>query len=319
MYTKFVLVALLFLISCGRSDREEYEMSLRHVRQLLTDRKCNEALRITSRLNSKGNRSKDPEYLYLRSSSYACNGNYDDLKFFVDNFPLLNNINDDIFHYSLASFYNSVNNPGSGQYENLSNAINTLLFPGDTTRVSFASREELFGDRIAHNFNTQILYMLLTKLGRYSRHYGNMGLNDDNQLVKGLGDQGNTCFTDYTTTPTQLLRDVTLTTTNPCASNSDGHPDLQESDENRIRIMCEGITMINTLFEIVNATIPRIVNSGSIDNLTAINQELCTNEFGNDLICTVQTPSLCAERPLNFVESFILLYFESLTDIPPST
>ena len=314
MTSKFILVALLLMVSCSRSNREEYEMSLRHVRQLLTERRCDEALRITDELNSSGNRSSDPSYLYLRSSSFACRGNYDDLNFFTENFNRLNDINNDSFHFVLASFYNAQNNPDSREYENLASAIDTLLFPGDITRVSFESRLELFGDRIAHNFNTQILYMLLTKLGRYSRHYGNMGLNDDNQLVKGLGDQGNTCFVDYTTTGTQVLRDVSLSNDNPCGGNSDGHPDMQESAENRTRIMCEGITMINTLFEIVNATVPRIVNSRDADNLNNINQELCTNEFGNALICSVQTPSLCEDMPLEFIESFILLYFESLTD-----
>ena len=318
MSLKVILVILLLVISCGRSTKEEYEMSLRHVRQLLTERRCNEALRITASLNAKGNRSKDPDYLFLRSSSFACKGNYDDLRFFTENFPLINNINDDTFHPTLASFYNAHNNPDSSEYGYLDDAIKTLLFPGDITRVSFASREELFGDRIAHNFNSQVLYMLLTKIGRYSRHYGNMGRNGDNQLVKGLGNQGNTCFADYTTLSTQALRGVSLTTNNPCQGNSNGHPDLQASAEDRVRIMCDGITMINTLFEIVNATIPRIVNSDSIDNLNNINQELCRNEFGNALICTVQTPSLCEEMPLEFIESFILLYYDSLTDVPPA-
>ena len=309
-------MALIFLFSCSQSAEEKYEMSLRHVRQLLTDRNCGEALRITADLNSSGNRSGDPRYLYLRSSSLACNGDYDDLRFFTENFPLLNDVNDDSFHYLLASFYNSGRRPGSSEYRHLAESIDTLLFPGDITRVSFRSREELFGDRIAHNFNTQILYMLLTKLGRYSRHYGNMARNSDNQLVKGLGNQGNSCFADYTTTSTRVLRDVSLTTGNPCQGNSNGHPDLQESAENRVRIMCEGITMINTLFEIVNFTIPRIVRSDGINSLTELNQELCTNEFGNALICSVQTPSLCEDMPLEFIESFVLLYYESLTDAP---
>ena len=312
-------VAILLLASCSRSDQEEYEMSLRHVRQLLTDRDCDEALRITASLNESGNRSTDPVFLQLRSSSFACKGNYDDLKFFIENFPLVNNITDNSFHFSLASFYNANDNPDSSEYGYLSNAIDTLLYPGTVDTVAFASREELLGERVAHNFNTQVLYMILTKLGRYSRHYGNMGTNDENQLVKGLGDQGNTCFTDYTTTTSQGLRAVALSGSNPCTGDTDGHPDIQESisEEDRKRIMCEGITMINTIFEIINTTIPRIVNSRSLDDLTSLNQELCTNEFGNALICSVQTQRLCEQMSFDFIESFILLYFESLTDTTP--
>ena len=292
-------------------------MSIRHVRQLLTDRNCDEALQITANLNTSGTRSEDPDFLYLRSSAYACKSNYDDLRFFTENFPRINDINNDSFHFVLASFYNAENNPNSEEYRYLSNAIDTLLYPGNTNIVSFASREELFGERIAHNFNTQTLYMLLTKLGRYVRYYGNMGTNDNNQLVKGLGNQGNICFTDYTETLSQNLRTSSLTNTNPCNGNAVGHPDMQASAENRIRIMCEGITMLNTVFEIINTTIPRITNSGDLDDLTSINQALCSNEFGDANICSVQTPRLCETMPVEFIESFVLLYFDSLTDTTP--
>ena len=311
----FISVAILLFISCSQSDQEKYEMSLRHVRQLLTERNCSEALRITTELNQSGTRSSDANFLYLRSSSFACSGNYDDLRFFTENFPTINSIDDNSLHYTLASFYNTNNVPDSNEYNSLSSAINTLLYPGDTTTVSFASREELLGERIAHNFNAQVLYMLLTKLGRYTRYYGNMGTNETRPLInKGIGDQGNVCFTDYTTTASQALRQVALSGTNPCQGNTDGHSDMQESAENRVRIMCEGITMFNTLFEIINTTIPRIVNSRDLDDLTSINQELCINEFGNAAICSVQTQSLCETMPVEFIESFILLYFESLTD-----
>ena len=318
MTSKILICAALSLsLACSRSDQEDYEMSLRHVRQLLTERNCDEALRVTAELNSSGNRSEDPDFLSLRSSSFACKGHYDDLRFFTENFPLIDNINEDSFHFALSSFYNANNPPGSTEYRHLSDAINILLFPGDTTTVSFASREELLGDRVAHNFNTKILFMLLTKLGRYSRHYGNMGSDDNGQLIKGGGDQDNTCFADYTTTTSQVLRSNALTTGNPCSGDSDGHPDMRASAENRIRTMCEGITMINTLFEIINTTIPRILNSRELDDLNEINQDLCTNEFGNALICSVQTPSLCENESAEFAESFMLLYFESLTDIAP--
>ena len=320
------LIPIIFLFtSCSRSAQEEYEMSLRHVRQLLTDRNCGEALRITAELNTSGNRSSDPDYIYLRSSSFACNANYDDLRFFVDNFPLINNITDNNFHSALASFYNSQNAPGSSEYRYLNDAINTLFFPGDITTVSYTAREELFGERIALNFNTQILYMLLTKIGRYSRYYGNMGRNDDNQLVKGAGPQSNTCFTSYTTPFAQGLRRA-MSVTNPCQSNSTGHPDMQVGAENRKSIMCEGVTMINALFNLINITLPRIINSRELDDLTNLNQEICTNEFGNDLICSVQTQSLCEGEDedgnpnisMEHVESFMALYYDSLTDIPPS-
>ena len=188
--------------------------------------------------------------------------------------------------------------------------------------VSYASREELFGERIALNFNAQILYMLLTKIGRYSRHYGNMDRNDDDQLVKGVGSQGNTCFTDYTTAASQGLRTLTLSGTNPCQGNNGGHPDMQVGAPNRKKIMCEGVTMINALFELINTTLPRIINSRELDNLATINQELCDDEIGNELICSVQTTSMCEDGDsvtLEHVESFMALYYDSLTDMPPTT
>ena len=319
-------IAILLLTTCSRSDQEEYEMSLRHVRQLLTDRDCDEALRVTAELNASGNRSRDPDYIYLRSSAFACNANYDDLRFFVNNFPLVNNITDNSFHSTLASFYNAQDPPSSSEYSHLSDAIDTLFFPGDIRVVSYAAREDLFGERTALNFNTQILYMLLTKIGRYSRYYGNMGNNANNQLVKGAGTQGNTCFADYTTIGARGLRFLTLSATNPCQSDSAGHPDMRAGAENRKSIMCEGVTMINALFELINVTLPQIINSRELDDLASLNQELCANEFGNALVCSVQTQSLCEGEdengnpnvPLEQVESFMALYYDSLTDIPPT-
>lgn len=308
-------MSLFLSFSCSRNDREEFEISLQHIRDLLTERRCDDALEFIDTLDKFKDRSTNPEFLSLQASAFACKGNYDDFRFFEESLSLMDGLTDSNMLYSLAAFYNAQDAPDSSFYQNLARAINTLLYPGKTERVSHLSRRELFGERIAHNVNSQILYMLLAQLGRYGRYYGNMGLSGDD-FVKGAGSGSNSCFTDYTTAPSQAARSTLIPGSNPCSSDSDGHPDMQAGAPNRIAIMCEGIVMMNNLFEIIVYTLVKIQNSGELGGLLNINRQLCETHLTNRAICNAQTQSECEGLPVEEIEVFSLLYFEATTDTP---
>lgn len=305
-----ILIALSLLISCGQSDREKLELSLQHVRHLLTDRRCEDALKITNGIYTSGNHSSNQDFLSLHAASLACSANFDEVRFFSTNIPLMAGISDSLLHSTLASFYNANNRPDSSEYQNLIRAINVLLYPGNMTTVSNASREALFGKTTNDNLNAQLLYMLMTHLGRYVRYYGNMDLNAG-QMVKGAGAQGNTCFIDYTTSLAQTGRATLSSPTNPCTGDDQGHPAMESGASNRVNIMCEGITALNNFFEI-------LLNLSSLKNdledLQSISLNLCDNAFPNNPVCLVKTQRDCENLPLQDLELFMLTFFELLTD-----
>ena len=312
---KVLFLFFFLLISCSRSDKAEFELSLQHVRWLLTEKNCDHAISIMRDLKNKGNHSANPEFLSLYSASLACRGNYDEINFFKFNLPRLKDVDESTFYEVLASFYNAEDNPGTSEYSYLDDAANVLLYPGNITSTSHEVRRKLFDSTSASNLNAQLLYMIITQVSRYVHYYGNMGLNASGKREKGSGVQGNICFTDYTTTEAQTLRASFLSPDNPCNGDDQGHTAMNTLSTQRTSVMCQGITKINNFFDLLSNLAFSGINSSELQDLQLLNRSRCGEQLmNNPAICTTKDLEECETLPLRDIESLMIIYFESLTN-----
>lgn len=307
---RYVLAGLL-LVCCSGSPREKLEKKLTYLRQVLTHRDCPEAERIIQDLG--GGHERNSEYISLKASGEACRGNYDEVRFFGEDVSSLSGATQGGFFYSLASFENSQDAPGSVPYTALDNAIRTLLYAGGepehTARVARFGREE------ADELNTQLFYMVITQLGRYVRFYGNMGDDGSGVLSKGSGDGINSCFADYTT-PVAMTLLAGLPGTNPCAVAGDSHLSMRASVTGRKAVMCEGIVLFNVLLELIVeiAFIGR--NTESLRDLQAALIAVgCSGVLVGAPVCQVKSHQVCEDLPEEQLEALMIAYFEFLTGV----
>ena len=309
----FVPIAL-FIFSCGQSGKEKFINATQKAHYLLTKKKCDDALAITNKLYRSGNHSTNGDFLSLHASALACKGHYDDFGFFIDNLPILTNVSDTNFLYSTSNFNNATIAPSQKPYGHLKEAIDVLLYPGNLTTSSHSQRAELLGEKMAHNINSQILFMVITQLGRYTRHYGNMGILNG-RIIKGEGDHANNCFIDYTTAVAQTAKSAILQN-NPCIDNDDGHLDMKENAPDRIKIICEGVTMMNIALDLIGRTLTLIDTSERLNELKNLTLNRCrlSGEIDeNSSVCSVQTPKKCEELSIEELELYMLIHFEILT------
>jgi hypothetical protein len=107
----------------------------------------------------------------------------------------------------------------------------------------------------------QLLFMVITELGKYMGYYGNKGAAGE----KGAGSGPNGCLMNYDTAAVNSI--LSANNMDSCSGTGDGSLDLDPSDPNFIRRSCEAIVMHNVFGDIVSNV--DFSSSSNLGNLAA--------------------------------------------------
>lgn len=234
---KFLL--LFTLISCGLTNDEELDIVIDEANFYLSSLSCEEAKEV---LDSIDYQSKSADYVSLYSAVYACRAGYTVLGTVFDNLTNIDASNSGLFT-SLANFSSSDETVAdSDVYTNLKLAISEILKnSNDTTQRLFK-----YGSIKGTDLSMQLLFMVLTELGKYMGYYGNKGPTG----IKGAGAGLQKCLMNYNTPTVEPIIDAT--NTDSCDNAGQGPANLDPTAPNFIARACEGIVMHNVFGDIVS-------------------------------------------------------------------
>lgn len=291
MQVNLLIIFLLTLLvsGCGATTDEEIEDAIVSANQFLSNKKCNEALRI---LESVGAQMSNPDWVSSYSSAQACLADWNVVRFFETDLDLLNTASEKAIIGSLSRFTQAnMSSATDPAYINLRSAINTLLNAGNVNPVSYVNRANAIGAAAASNLAIQTLYMQLSQLGKFSLFYGNANPADGS---KGGGSGTNQCYLTYTDATAKAFIDGVGLGTCDDTDNDTGRAELNGNRER----MCEGIVLFNNFVDIIgNITIQPGDNNGNLDDLDDLSTDIeaeCSNSgLGLGGTCTVKTQSIC--------------------------
>ncbi len=303
----FLLFITLFS-ACGVSDSEKIDEAISKAHQLLTERDCNEALK---ELNEVGYQNKNPYYLSVYASAQACKSDFTEPNFFANDVDNIGTSNTTILGTLSTMSTSEIIDSSTDSYQNLKNAINTLLYAGGISAPSHANRAAVFGASAARNLGAQAFYMIIAQMGKYFYLHG----NTDSNGRKGNRDPiANSCLADYTTPAGQVARLAAGASISPCASDSSGDTELQSGHPERTKLMCEGIVLFNNLLDILASLTFTGDNVGALSSLQAGITDLC-GALSLGTICTQRSQSDCEAESMDNIELYFVGVFETmLTD-----
>ncbi|MBF0299599.1 MAG: hypothetical protein HQK51_12815 [Oligoflexia bacterium] len=322
------LTSLIFLIlffSCSQDKGEKTQEAIDSAKVYLNKLKCD--LAITA-LEDVGRDKKHAKYLQTLASAYACKSGYTAPIFYGAN---LNKIvaTRTGFLGSLTKFTTSLmTDPEDAYYLNLKTAIEILMYAGDVSVPTTAERLKVFSQQESDDINIQLIYMVLTQLGKYVFYYGNA---DPTNGIKGSGTEANGnpnhltngCFYNYNPVSAIIKLAIDNDRANSalplgsCTTTATGHPKLQPiPNANTIKRMCEGVVLFNLFSDLIsNTTIPS--GAGDLGNINTTFSSVCS---GNSLaaeLCTIRTQSSCETNyaippESDKLEAYFYLVYETL-------
>jgi hypothetical protein len=304
------LVLILFsllLTACGQSDKEKIESGLKHARQLLTLRKCDDALTV---LNEIGFQAGNAPYLQTYSSAYACKSNYSTVTFFGTDIDKLSASQGGMLG-SLTTFTTSQNpNALSASYNYLQTAIETLLYAGGITASSHTNRLTKFTASEVSNMGVQAIYMILVQMGRYFAYYGDA---DTSTGVKGDGAEPNTCLVTYTNPLAIDALDDGVSGSCTDVANL-GHTSIETGDADIRRTrMCHGVVLFNNFIDLITNVSFSGSSTGELGDLATVFDTLCSSDLNvPGAICTIRDQSACEALDPDEIELFFAWIFERI-------
>ncbi len=244
MRTILTIVSLLLALSCAKNSTEAtleaIDLALTH----LSNEDCDKALDL---LREVGPQNGNPVYLQVLASAYACEADYDEVRFIADDLSSISvSSGQDIFKSLSTLRLSDESAADSASYVSLRTALNTIN--GSTSGApSHAKRVRKFGPRKAGDLSLQVLLLSLVNLGKFLNYYG----NTDSSGAKG-GLTGNNCFIDYNDGRAQIFVSTGVST-GACLSTTDGHPDLDQSTATGKRRLCEGLVLLTNTFDVLES------------------------------------------------------------------
>ena len=233
------LLILFIFISCGATKDEELELVVDEANFYLSSLNCEAAKSV---LDTISYRSGSADFVSLYSAIYACRAGYTVLGTVFDNLTNITATNDGLFR-SLANFSSSNESVAdSDVYTNLKLAINEILKNSDATTARISKYGRIKGT----DLSMQLLFMVITELGKYMGYYGNKGPAGE----KGAGAGTNGCLMNYDTAAVNSI--LAANNTDSCSGTADGSSDLDPSDPNFVKRSCEAIVMHNVFGDIVS-------------------------------------------------------------------
>lgn len=252
----FLLLVLLF--SCAKkSTMEAREDAILSANIHLDKNHCDEAIRV---LDSAGRDYTDPRYTQTLASAYACKANFKLPKFFADDLPLFGTpaVLGGAARFSTSKTMDIYDHE---DFTHLMSAIDILLYAGNLDRnfnPSVSKRLEKINPDDAGDINMFLLFSLMGAIGKYIYYYG----NSSTAGVKGAGAQVNTCFLNYENLNLAggitLHQLIGLGQTGSCTAGETGHIYLGETASINIERTCQGIILLNNLFDVLPGTLSSV-------------------------------------------------------------
>ncbi|PIP94787.1 MAG: hypothetical protein COW00_18585 [Bdellovibrio sp. CG12_big_fil_rev_8_21_14_0_65_39_13] len=301
-----LLFGLLFsLLSCGASNEQKIKNSIEVANNLLSTRKCDEAIR---ELESVGQQTSNPRWLITYSSAYACKGGFSEPSFFANDLAKISSANDGLIGSLTLFSTSSTDGPFSTEYANLQRALEILLYPAGLTTSSHTSRLTKFTTSELSNMEVVAFYIALTQMGRYFYYYGDAGPTG----TKGGGGAPNTCLATYTDGAAITAIDVLAT--DSCNSGTNlGHTDIETGvAATRQTRMCHGIVLFNNFIDLISNLTFSGANTGSLSALGAVFTTLCETAMGGAVpICSVKDQTSCEAATNADVEGYFAKVLET--------
>jgi hypothetical protein len=300
MRWNFVFVVFfIFLSACGQNDAEKVDRAIESAQIHLTNKDCTQA---EEALNEVGMQTRHAKYLQTLASAYACYSDYRTTVFYGSNLSKITSTLTTIFG-SLTKFTTSpMSDPEDTSYIKLLQAINVLLYAGGITRSSATNRSAIFSSSELNDIHIQLIYFILTILGKYMFYYGNA---NPTAGVKGTGasSNGNTngltngCFYNYNPSDAATLAAINAIrlagTVGSCTNLAIGHVKMVAlPNANTVKRMCQGVVLFNNFLDIVgNTSIP---SSGqALNNLNSLLRTACSSVSGISDLCQIKDQTTC--------------------------
>lgn len=267
------------LVSCGNNPEEAAVIGIDEALTLLSEDKCNEAIKILEDLDDQ---EENPVWVKTLASAYACKAGFNVISFVNNDIAAINSMN--LFTSISILSYSDETTVDSAKYTAMKKALK-ILGRSDFKQVT---RNSDFGLRHGEDMGVQVLIYSIMQLGKYLNWYGNV----DALGKKGAGTNTNSCFLNYSYAPAIAIVG-SLPASNACQVTNDGHPDLAAS---RIIRVCEGLTLMTNVIDVLNNL--DLSSSSSLSSLENIVTELQTyrttaDAAGVGYLLDVTSPTAC--------------------------
>jgi hypothetical protein len=289
-------------VSCGNSPQEEAEQSVDQALTLLSNKKCAEAIKL---LNDLKEQDKNPVWFKTLASAYACEADFNMIKFVSDDISAIDNTK--LFASVSILSYSKESTVDSADYLSMKQALNIL----GRSDFKQTTRTADFGKRQGEDMGVQVLIYSIVQLGKYLNWYGNV----DAVGKKGAGSNTNSCYLNYSYAPAVAIVSA-LPVSNACNVTNDGSTDLAAK---RIVRMCEGLTLITNIYDVVNNI--DLSTSSTLSSISSIKTEInnyraAANAAGVGYLLDVTSPSACetllaTAADMNNAELLFALVLES--------
>lgn len=283
-----LLNILMLVVSCGQSDEQKLKSAIDSANQLLSLRKCDEALAV---LEGVGQQTSNARWVIAYASAHACGGAFSEPSFFATELPKLgSNVGQNALFGLLTTFNSSAYSALSTEYTKLETALNVLLYAGGLTSSSHANRLTKFTASEVSNMEVFALYLNMTQLGRYLDYYG---------APSAAGVKGN-CIATYT--DATAITAIDVVNTDACNSGTNtGHPDIETGvAATRHARLCQGLVLFNNFIDLISNISFTGGNTGTLSTLGTTFGTLCSVAFGaGAAVCTTKDQTACVNNITN--------------------
>lgn len=303
-----ILLALLFA-NCAKKDDEKISDAIDMALSFLSNGNCSEALRV---LDEVDNLNDNAIYLQVLASAHACKAGFDEVSFIGNDLTSMvtTSVNTIFKSLSIMSLSNDTEADTVG-YTAINVGINVIL--NSTTGVpGQVARKTKFGTRKSADMGVQALVLSLVNLGKFLNYYGNVSAVG----TKGGGTGNNSCFINYSDVRATALVGVT---TGACTVANDGHAELDQTTTIGRRRLCEGLTFVTNIIDILENL--DLSNSSTLSKLSEVSAKVSTfktdaTAAGLGTLISMTSVATCEEHlntPANIpdFEYFYALIFES--------
>jgi hypothetical protein len=232
---------ILFLSACAQNPQEKLAAAIDVALTHLSHGECDDAIDV---LEDSGSDGKDPTYVQVLASAYACKAGFDEIAFISDDLASIDATSSATILKSMAIMSLSTETAAdSADFSSIKTAINTIL--NTTSPIGQVERTTKYGTRKSGDLGVQGLILNVVNLGKFLNYYGNVNATG----VKGGGASANQCFLNYNDPRAQALTGVS---TGACVSDNDGSPDLDQTTAAGKRRICEGLMLITNTLDILD-------------------------------------------------------------------
>lgn len=317
-------VSLFLLISCGKNAEQKTADAVLSANIALSKGNCQDAIDV---LESNGRVNTSSSYLKTLASAYACRAGYSTLTFFTTDIsktvtpaPLGGTTT-----YSTSPLTITTTLDNDSSYQDLQTAINILLYAGgisSSTEPTSAERKKHFTTTEVADIDSQLLYMVLVQLGRYSYYYGDSSATG----VKGSGSGTNTCFTSYTNANAAIKTALNTSggTCTDVATTNSGHSQLVSTvtATTRKRRLCEGVVLLNNVYSLLPNVIASIFSNpadqaavnAALTAVTNAKTAMTAADATTATVATTLNQSTCEDTtavPVQAIEGYFAAMFEA--------